>query len=367
MSLFDAIVDAVYSALEKTGDDVVMLENSQTYDQNLIKQVRRTFETPKRPGKSLETYLFALFNEDLKPEGTEQNFGLYHHDMTEVRTMVLQSSLFLKLQDQIRMLTLLYDTQISPSATTAGDSPRPPPETRRTADAPSLLVSRRRTVVARKARSAAEASRRRRLALHQIRRRRGKPSPPLVGPLAAAARTVIRCRSDPRAAGRSCAAFRGHCAAFPRSLRRHPPGRIAPSQLEGYPSRRPPPHRLRNLHRRWLGPPPPPPLLGPTPPPLVAQASSGRHYKETRIDLILPTHWQFGSKMAKKSPKLVIWVSWPQGTYPGAGTLSSAPTTIPHFILGCFGAPSWALGCQDLNPAHILHLSRDFGPLKGRN
>ncbi|KAK9125471.1 hypothetical protein Scep_014317 [Stephania cephalantha] len=106
---------------------------------------------------------------------------------------------------------------------------------------------------------------------------------PLVGPLAAAAGRTgpapplsvprRRCRYR-AAAGRSCAAFRGPCAALARSLRRHPRGRIAPSQLEGYPSRRPPPHPLRNLHRRWLGPPPPPPLLGPTPPPLVAQASA---------------------------------------------------------------------------------------------
>ncbi|KAK9168837.1 hypothetical protein Syun_000977 [Stephania yunnanensis] len=49
-------------------DDVAMLENTQTYNQNLIKHVCGTFETPKRPGKSLETYLFALFNEDLKAE-----------------------------------------------------------------------------------------------------------------------------------------------------------------------------------------------------------------------------------------------------------------------------------------------------------
>ncbi|KAK9125045.1 hypothetical protein Scep_013891 [Stephania cephalantha] len=80
--------------------------------------------------------------------------------------------------------------------------------------------------------------------------------------------------SVPRRRWSELAAFRGPCAALARSLRRHPRGRIAPSQLEGYPSRRPPPHPLRNLHRRWLGPPPPPPPLGPTPPPLVAQASA---------------------------------------------------------------------------------------------
>jgi hypothetical protein len=38
--------------------------------------------TPKRPGKSVESYIFAFFNENLKLPVTEQNFGFYYLDMT---------------------------------------------------------------------------------------------------------------------------------------------------------------------------------------------------------------------------------------------------------------------------------------------
>ncbi|KAJ0978004.1 hypothetical protein J5N97_013478 [Dioscorea zingiberensis] len=103
MNLFDAIVDAMYSALEKAGGPPGLqlvvsetgwpsgggglgatVENAQTYNNNVVAHVKSNAGTPKRPGKALETYLFAMFNEDQKPPGTEQNFGLYHPDMTEV-------------------------------------------------------------------------------------------------------------------------------------------------------------------------------------------------------------------------------------------------------------------------------------------
>ncbi|CAK9160940.1 unnamed protein product [Ilex paraguariensis] len=101
-TLFDAMVDATYAALEKvdgsavevvvseTGwpsaenGDVATINNAQTYVNNVIAHVSSGQGTPKRRGKAVETFLFALFNEDLKPAGTEQNFGLYHPDMTEV-------------------------------------------------------------------------------------------------------------------------------------------------------------------------------------------------------------------------------------------------------------------------------------------
>ena len=101
-NLFDAILDATYSALEKVGGsnvDIVVsetgwpsggngvgatLENAKTYNNNVVAHVEKHAGTPKRPGKAIETYLFAMFNENQKPEGTEQNFGLYQPDMTEV-------------------------------------------------------------------------------------------------------------------------------------------------------------------------------------------------------------------------------------------------------------------------------------------
>ncbi|KAJ0979064.1 hypothetical protein J5N97_014538 [Dioscorea zingiberensis] len=101
-NLFDAIVDSTYSALEKAGQsnvEVVVsetgwpssgggngatIENAKTYNNNVLTHVEGGTGTPKRPGKEIETYLFAMFNENQKPAGTEQNLGLFHPDMTEV-------------------------------------------------------------------------------------------------------------------------------------------------------------------------------------------------------------------------------------------------------------------------------------------
>ncbi|XP_078158736.1 glucan endo-1,3-beta-glucosidase-like [Carex rostrata] len=91
-NLFDAQVDALYSAMEKVGGSKVgivisesgwpsaggtgtTVSNAQKYNQNLINHVGKG--TPKRP-TALETYIFAMFNENGKLEGVEQNFGLFY-------------------------------------------------------------------------------------------------------------------------------------------------------------------------------------------------------------------------------------------------------------------------------------------------
>ncbi|KAJ3669224.1 hypothetical protein LUZ60_011174 [Juncus effusus] len=98
-NLFDAIVDSVYAAMENSGGPDVQLvvsetgwpssggtgasvENARIYNNNVVQHVKNG--TPRRPNKELETYLFAMFNENQKPEGVEQNFGLYRPDMSEV-------------------------------------------------------------------------------------------------------------------------------------------------------------------------------------------------------------------------------------------------------------------------------------------
>ena len=101
-NLFDAMVDAMYTAMENVGGSSVEIvvsetgwpsgggaaganvENAMAYSNNVVQHVNSNAGTPRRPGKAIETYLFALFNENQKPAGTEQNFGLYQPDETEV-------------------------------------------------------------------------------------------------------------------------------------------------------------------------------------------------------------------------------------------------------------------------------------------
>ncbi|KAF7033576.1 hypothetical protein CFC21_044660 [Triticum aestivum] len=91
-SLFDAMVDSIYAALEKAGTPNVRVvvsesgwpsgggfgasvDNARNYNQGLIDHIRNG--TPKRPG-AIETYIFAMFNENKKPgDEVERNFGLF--------------------------------------------------------------------------------------------------------------------------------------------------------------------------------------------------------------------------------------------------------------------------------------------------
>ncbi|PIA60260.1 hypothetical protein AQUCO_00300044v1 [Aquilegia coerulea] len=105
MNMFDAQLDAVYSAMKRLGyGDVeiavgetgwpsvgepgqlgVSLDTAATYNGMLVKHVNSGKGTPLMPGRRFETYIFGLFNENTKPGPTaERNFGLFWPDFTPV-------------------------------------------------------------------------------------------------------------------------------------------------------------------------------------------------------------------------------------------------------------------------------------------
>ncbi|XP_042426815.1 glucan endo-1,3-beta-glucosidase 14-like isoform X2 [Zingiber officinale] len=61
------------------------VENARAYNRNLLGQQMRGEGTPLRPEQRLEVYLFALFNEDMKPGPTsERNYGLFEPNCSMV-------------------------------------------------------------------------------------------------------------------------------------------------------------------------------------------------------------------------------------------------------------------------------------------
>lgn len=103
-NMFDAQLDAVYSAMKRLGyDDVdivvaetgwpsagdpdqpgISVDNAASYNGNLIRHVNSGKGTPLMPNRTFETYVFSLFNEDLKPSNSERNFGLFRPDLSPV-------------------------------------------------------------------------------------------------------------------------------------------------------------------------------------------------------------------------------------------------------------------------------------------
>ncbi|KAI3525136.1 hypothetical protein L2E82_02436 [Cichorium intybus] len=100
-NMFEAQIDATYAALEKAGFEkmeVIVSEtgwaskgdaneagatvsNARTYNLNLRKRLLKKKGTPYRPKMVVKAYVFAMFNENLKPGPTsERNFGLFKAD-----------------------------------------------------------------------------------------------------------------------------------------------------------------------------------------------------------------------------------------------------------------------------------------------
>ncbi|XVF10287.1 hypothetical protein REPUB_Repub07fG0169800 [Reevesia pubescens] len=98
-----AQIDAVYSALASLGYKKLQVhisetgwpskgdedeagstpDNAKKYNGNLIKLISKKTGTPMRPNSDLNIYVFALFNENMKPGPTsERNYGLFKPDGT---------------------------------------------------------------------------------------------------------------------------------------------------------------------------------------------------------------------------------------------------------------------------------------------
>ncbi|CAA3024904.1 glucan endo-1,3-beta-glucosidase 3-like [Olea europaea var. sylvestris] len=97
-NVFDAVIDAGYFAMSyvnftnipivvtesgwpSKGDSSepdATLDNANTYNSNLIRHVLNNTGTPKHPGIAISTYIYELYNEDLRPGPiSEKNWGLF--------------------------------------------------------------------------------------------------------------------------------------------------------------------------------------------------------------------------------------------------------------------------------------------------
>ncbi|KAL2557390.1 Glucan endo-1 [Forsythia ovata] len=109
-----AQIDAVYYAIKAMGHTDVQVQISETgwpskgdpnevgatpqnaklYNSNLLSRLQQNEGTPAKPSVPVDIYVFALFNENLKPgPASERNYGLYYPDGTPVYNIGLQGFL----------------------------------------------------------------------------------------------------------------------------------------------------------------------------------------------------------------------------------------------------------------------------------
>uniref|UniRef100_A0A5B7ADM1 glucan endo-1,3-beta-D-glucosidase n=1 Tax=Davidia involucrata TaxID=16924 RepID=A0A5B7ADM1_DAVIN len=106
-----AQIDAVYAAIKVMGYNDIDVkisetgwpskgdpnelgatpENAELYNSNLLRRIVEKQGTPAKPSVPIDIYVFALFNENLKPgPASERNYGLFYPDATPVYNIGLQ-------------------------------------------------------------------------------------------------------------------------------------------------------------------------------------------------------------------------------------------------------------------------------------
>ncbi|PIN11244.1 Glucan endo-1,3-beta-D-glucosidase [Handroanthus impetiginosus] len=112
-NVFDAMVDAAYFAMADlnitnvpvmvtesgwpskgdSNEPDATLDNANTYNSNLIRHVLNKTGTPKHPGIAVSTYIYELYNEDMKPGPlSEKNWGLFNPNGVPVYILHLTAS-----------------------------------------------------------------------------------------------------------------------------------------------------------------------------------------------------------------------------------------------------------------------------------
>ncbi|OVA09991.1 Glycoside hydrolase [Macleaya cordata] len=113
-NMFYAQIDAVYSAIKAMGHTDIDVkisetgwpskgdsneagatpENAMIYHSNLLRRIEENQGTPMKPSVPIDIFVFALFNENLKPGPvSERNYGLFYPDGTPVYNIGLRGNL----------------------------------------------------------------------------------------------------------------------------------------------------------------------------------------------------------------------------------------------------------------------------------
>ncbi|KAF7830742.1 glucan endo-1,3-beta-glucosidase [Senna tora] len=136
-NMLDAQLDAVYSAMKVLGFqdlEIVIAEtgwptlgeaqqvgvdpnSAAEFNRNLIRHVSSGVGTPLMPNRTFDTYIFALFDENLKPGPIcERNFGLFRPNMTPVYNIGLMRNMVASAADghyRAFLLTIIVLSLIS--------------------------------------------------------------------------------------------------------------------------------------------------------------------------------------------------------------------------------------------------------------